>query len=51
MLSFAIKAYDQQSLRRLRPSRGAQIPRMLDAHYETMRRAMQGVSQELGLAA
>ena len=35
----------------LRPSRGAQNPRMLDAHYETIRTATQGVFQELGLAA
>ena len=33
------------------PSRGAQNPRALDAHYETIRNAMQGVFQELGLAA
>jgi DNA-binding transcriptional ArsR family regulator len=35
----------------LRPSRGAQNPRALDTHYETIRTAMQGVFQELGLAA
>jgi hypothetical protein len=35
----------------LRPTRGAQNPRALDAHYETIRTAMQGVFQELGLAA
>jgi hypothetical protein len=35
----------------LRPSRGAQNPRGLDAHYEIIRNAMQGVFQELGLAA
>ena len=35
----------------LRPSRGTQNPRALDAHYETIRNAMQGVFQELGLAA
>lgn len=35
----------------LRPSRGAHNPRGLDAHYETIRSAMQGVFQELGLAA
>ena len=35
----------------LRPSRGAQNPRALDAHYESIRNAMQGVFQELGLAA
>jgi hypothetical protein len=34
----------------LRPSRGAQNPRGLDAHYEIIRNAMQGVFQELGLA-
>jgi len=34
-----------------RPSRGAQNPRALDAHYDTIRNAMQGVFQELGLAA
>jgi hypothetical protein len=34
-----------------RPSRGAQNPRALDMHYETIRRAMRGVFQELGLAA
>ena len=37
--------------RELWPSRGAQNPRALDAHYETIRNAMQGVFQELGLAA
>ena len=35
----------------LRPSRGAQNPRALDVHYDAMRAAMQGVFQELGLAA
>ena len=35
----------------LRPSRGAQNPRALDEHYNTIRTAMQGVFQELGLAA
>jgi hypothetical protein len=35
----------------LQPSRGAQNPRTLDAHYETIRKAMQSVFQELGLAA
>ena len=35
----------------LRPSRGAQNPRALDTHYDTIRIAMQGVFQELGLAA
>ena len=33
------------------PSRGAQNPRALDAHYETIRTAMQGVFHKLGLAA
>jgi hypothetical protein len=35
----------------LRPSRGAQNPRALDAYYESIRSAMHGVFQELGLAA
>jgi len=35
----------------LRPSRGTQNPRALDAHYDTIRNAMQGVFQELGLTA
>jgi hypothetical protein len=35
----------------LHPSRGAQNPGALDAHYDTIRTAMQGVFQELGLAA
>jgi hypothetical protein len=35
----------------LRPSRGAQNPRALDTHYDTIRMAMQGLFQELGLAA
>ncbi len=35
----------------LRPSRGAQNPRPLDTHYDTIRMAMRGVFQELGLAA
>jgi len=35
----------------VRPSRGAQNPRPLDTHYDTIRIAMQGVFQELGLAA
>ena len=38
-------AQDQQT------SRGAQNPRALDTHYDTIRTAMQGVFQELGLAA
>jgi hypothetical protein len=37
--------------RDLRPSRGAQNPHALDLHYETIRTAMQGIFQELGLAA
>jgi uncharacterized protein with FMN-binding domain len=35
----------------LRPARGAQNPSALDTHYDTIRTAMQGVFQELGLAA
>ena len=35
----------------LRPPRGAQNPRAIDRHYETIRLAMQGVFDELGLAA
>jgi hypothetical protein len=35
----------------LRPSRGAQNPTALDTHYDTIRRAMRGAFQELGLAA
>ena len=35
----------------LRASRGAQDPRALDRHYDTIRTAMQAVFQELGLAA
>jgi hypothetical protein len=35
----------------LRPSRGAQNPSAIDTHYHTIRTAMQGVFQELGLAA
>jgi tetratricopeptide (TPR) repeat protein len=35
----------------LRPSHGAQNPRMLDTHYETIRSAMQGVFREPELAA
>ncbi len=37
--------------RELRPSRCAQNPRALDTHYDTIRTAMRGVFQELGLAA
>jgi hypothetical protein len=33
------------------PENGAQNPRPLDKHYETIRMAMQGVFDELGLAA
>ena len=36
---------------RRRKSRGAQNPRPIDKHYETIRMAMQGVFDELGLAA
>jgi hypothetical protein len=36
---------------RRRKSRGAQNPRPIDKHYETLRTAMQGVFDELGLAA
>ena len=35
----------------LRPSHGAQNPSVIDTHYDTIRTAMQGVFQELGLAA
>ncbi len=35
----------------VRPSRGALNPRPLDTHYDTIRMAMRGVFQELGLAA
>jgi len=35
----------------LRPSRGAQRPRALDTHYDSIRTAMRGVFQELGMAA
>jgi len=34
-----------------RPSRGAQNPSALDRHYDTIRTAMRGVFQELGVAA
>jgi hypothetical protein len=34
-----------------RPSRGAQNPRVLDRHYDTIRTAMRAVFQELGVAA
>ena len=36
---------------RRRKSRGAQNPGPIDKHYETIRTAMQGVFNELGLAA
>ena len=35
----------------LRPSCGAQNPRALDTYYDTIRTAMRGLFQELGLAA
>lgn len=35
----------------LRPSRGTQNPAAIDRHYDTIRTAMRGVFQELGLAA
>jgi hypothetical protein len=35
----------------LRPSRGAQNPKAIDTHYDTIRTAMRGVFQELGLVA
>src|SRR5258708_7046295 len=35
----------------LRPSPGAQNPRPLDTHYDTIPKAMRGVFQERGLAA
>ena len=35
----------------LRPSLGAQNPSAIDTHYDTIRTAMCGVFQELGLAA
>jgi hypothetical protein len=35
----------------LRTSRGAQNPSTIDSHYDTIRTAMRGVFQELGLAA
>jgi hypothetical protein len=34
-----------------RPSCGAQNPRRIDEYYETLRIGMQGLFQELGLAA
>ena len=35
----------------LRPTRGAQNPRAIDAHYDAIRVAMQGLFKELGMAA
>ncbi len=35
----------------LRPTRGAQNPRAIDAHYDAIRLAMRGIFDELGLAA
>jgi hypothetical protein len=35
----------------LRPTRGTQNPRAIDAHYEAIRVAMEGVFHELGVAA
>ena len=35
----------------LRPTRGHQNPKPIDAHYETLRLAMHGVFRELGIAA
>ena len=35
----------------LRPTRGHQNPKPIDAHYETLRVAMHGVFRELGIAA
>ena len=35
----------------LRPSRGAQNPRPLDAHYDAVRSAMRGLFNELAIAA
>jgi hypothetical protein len=39
------------AVQELRPSRGAQNPRELDMFYDTIRIAMRGVFQRLGLAA
>ena len=39
------------AIRPRRKSRGAQNPRPIDKHYENIRTAMQGVFDELGLAA
>jgi hypothetical protein len=46
----AIKPLSAAAQRR-RKSRGAQNPRPIDKHYETIRTAMQGVFDELRLAA
>jgi hypothetical protein len=35
----------------IRPTRGPQNPRPLDSHYQTICAGMQGVFQELGIAA
>jgi hypothetical protein len=35
----------------LRPTRGPQNPQAIDTHYDTIRVAMQGVFNELGMAA
>ena len=35
----------------LRPTRGAQNPRPIDTYYQAIRVGMQGVFDELGLAA
>jgi hypothetical protein len=43
----AIKPFLAAAQRRLK-SRGAQNPRPIDKHYETIRTAMQGVFDELG---
>jgi len=37
--------------RPLRPARGPQNPKPIDAHYQTMQGAMRGIFHELGLAA
>jgi hypothetical protein len=35
----------------LHPARGGSNPKPIDAHYHTLRLAMQGVFHELGIAA
>ena len=35
----------------IRPARGPQNPRLIDNHYQTIRLAMRGVFNELGIAA